>query len=109
MVLSYLMGWSCVLDWQVFSCAAFWVVFNTFFARKLHLLEGIVLTIHICASVAFFVTLWASAPVSDAEAAFTQFHDGGGWGNLGVNTLVGITGSTLPLIGADTAAHSGFF
>lgn len=85
--------------------AAFSVVFNTLFARKLPLLEGIVLVIHICAFVAFLITLWVLAPISDAKTVFTQFNDGGGWGNLGVSTLVGITGSTLPLIGADAAVH----
>lgn len=139
--LSYLMGWLCVLGWQV-SCAsaayttatqlqglivlncpdtyvseywhgtlmtiafaAFSVVFNTLFARKLPLLEGIVLVIHICAFIAFIVTLWVLAPIGDAKAVFTEFNDGGGWGDLGVSTLVGITGSTLPLLGADAAVH----
>ncbi|PTD12956.1 putative amino-acid permease [Fusarium culmorum] len=90
---SYLMGWMCVLGWQVacassafiagtqiqgliilnnptyiphpwhgtllaIAVAAFTVVFNTLLARKLPLIESIVLVIHIFAFFGVLVPLW---------------------------------------------------
>lgn len=87
------------------AVAAFSVVFNTLFARKLPLIEGLVLVIHIFAFIGIFVALWAVGPRAEAKAVFTEFSDGGGWGSLGASTLVGITAGVLPLLGADAAVH----
>ncbi|RFN45104.1 hypothetical protein FIE12Z_10655 [Fusarium flagelliforme] len=139
-LISYLMGWMCVLGWQV-SCAssafitgtqiqglivlnnpdyvpkpwhgtlltvaisAFSVLFNILLARKLPLIEAIVLVIHIFAFFGILVTLWVLSPRADAKAVFTQFKDGGGWNSIGGSTLVGILAGVLPLLGADAAVH----
>ncbi|KAF4969966.1 hypothetical protein FZEAL_10132 [Fusarium zealandicum] len=139
-IISYLMGWMCVLGWQT-SCAssafiagtqiqglvvlnypdyvpqpwhgtlltiavaAFSVLFNTLLARKLPLIEAIVLIIHVFAFFGILVTLWVLSPRADAKAVFTEFSDGGGWNSLGGSTLVGILAGVLPLLGADAAVH----
>ncbi|KAL6918845.1 hypothetical protein ACHAPO_010537 [Fusarium lateritium] len=137
---SYLMGWMCVLGWQVacaatafiagtqiqgliilnnpnyfphpwhgtllsIAVAAFTVVFNTLLARKLPLIEAIVLVIHIFAFFGILVTLWVLSPRANAKDVFTQFSDGGGWGSLGGSALVGIIAGTIPLLGGDAAVH----
>ncbi|KAM6508466.1 hypothetical protein FALCPG4_018317 [Fusarium falciforme] len=112
--ISYLMGWMCVLGWQT-SCAssafiavavaAFSVLFNTILARKLPLIEALVLIIHIFAFFGILVALWVLSPRADSKAVFTEFSDGGGWGSLGGSTLVGILAGILPLLGADAAVH----
>ncbi|CEI63702.1 hypothetical protein FVEN_g6824 [Fusarium venenatum] len=137
---SYLMGWMCVLGWQVacassafiagtqiqgliilnnptyvphpwhgtllaIAVAAFTVVFNTLLARKLPLIESIVLVIHIFAFFGILVTLWVLSPRANAKAVFTEFNDGGGWGSLGGSALVGILAGILPLLGGDAAVH----
>ncbi|UZP32315.1 hypothetical protein NXS19_000131 [Fusarium pseudograminearum] len=119
---SYLMGWMCVLGWQVacassafiagtqiqgliilnnptyiphpwhgtllaIAVAAFTVVFNTLLARKLPLIESIVLVIHIFAFFGILVTLWVLSPRANAKDVFTRFNDGGDWGSLGVQRL----------------------
>ncbi|KAJ9414804.1 amino acid/polyamine transporter I [Fusarium oxysporum] len=61
------------------AIAAFSVLFNIYVARKLPLIEAIVLVIH--------------------------FSDGGGWNSIGGSTLVGILAGVLPLLGADAAVH----
>lgn len=33
------------------------------------------------------------------------FSDGGGWGNFGISSLVGITGAISPFLGGDAAVH----
>ncbi|QPC74598.1 hypothetical protein HYE68_005350 [Fusarium pseudograminearum] len=137
---SYLMGWMCVLGWQVacassafiagtqiqgliilnnptyiphpwhgtllaIAVAAFTVVFNTLLARKLPLIESIVLVIHIFAFFGILVTLWVLSPRANAKDVFTRFNDGGGWGSLGGSALVGILAGILPLLGGDAAVH----
>ncbi|KAG7416715.1 putative amino-acid permease [Fusarium oxysporum f. sp. raphani] len=139
-LISYLMGWMCVLGWQTscassafitgtqiqglivlnnpdyvpkpwhgtlltISIAAFSVLFNILLARKLPLIEAIVLVIHVFAFFGIFVTLWVLSPRADAKAVFTQFSDGGGWNSIGGSTLVGILAGVLPLLGADAAVH----
>ncbi|RKK81565.1 hypothetical protein BFJ68_g17610, partial [Fusarium oxysporum] len=84
---------------------AFSVLFNILLARKLPLIEAIVLVIHVFAFFGIFVTLWVLSPRADAKAVFTQFSDGGGWNSIGGSTLVGILAGVLPLLGADAAVH----
>lgn len=86
------------------AISAFSVIFNIFLARKLPLIEGIMVVIHICAFVGIVTTLWVLAPLGNASAVFTEFSDPG-WNSLGGSALVGITAGILPLIGADAAVH----
>lgn len=83
----------------------FSVLFNTFLATELPVVEGIVLVIHVFAWCGIVVALWVLAPMADARAVFTTFSDNGGWGSLGGSALVGISTCILPLAGADAAAH----
>jgi choline transport protein len=87
------------------AVAAAAVVFNTVLAKKLPLVEALVLVIHIFGFFGILVTLWVLAPISDAKTVFTTFNDGGGWGSSGLSTLVGVVAGILPLLGADAAAH----
>ncbi|KAH7362789.1 amino acid/polyamine transporter I [Plectosphaerella cucumerina] len=87
------------------AVAAFSVLFNTVLARKLPLVEALVLIIHIFGFFGILVTLWVLSPRAEASAVFTEFSDGGGWGSLGGSALVGITAGILPLLGADAAVH----
>ncbi|ROV92971.1 hypothetical protein VMCG_08993 [Cytospora schulzeri] len=85
------------------AVAAFGVLFNTLLARKLPLIEGIILVVHICAFIGIIVTLWVLAPLSGPNV-FTQFSDGG-WHSLGGGSLAGITAGIAPLLGADAPVH----
>lgn len=87
------------------AVAAFSVLFNTVLARKLPLIDALILVIHIFAFFGILVTLWVLSPRADAKAVFTEFSDGGGWGSVGGSTLVGILAGILPLLGADAAVH----
>ncbi|EEY22506.1 conserved hypothetical protein [Verticillium alfalfae VaMs.102] len=87
------------------AIAAFSVLFNTILARKLPLIEALVLIIHIFGFFGILVTLWVLSPRAEPKAVFTEFFDGGGWGSLGGSALVGITAGILPLLGADAAVH----
>lgn len=87
------------------AVAAFSVLFNTVLARKLPLIEALVLIIHIFGFFGILAALWVLSPRADASIVFTEFTDGGGWGSLGGSALVGILAGILPLLGADAAVH----
>ncbi|KAF2402027.1 amino acid transporter [Trichodelitschia bisporula] len=79
-------------------------IFNTFLARKLPLVEGTVLILHVIGFFAVMIPLWILAPRTPAEEVFTSFMDNG-WGNQGLSCLVGILTPTVALIGSDAATH----
>ena len=73
--------------------------------KKLPLVEGIVLVIHVFGFFAVLITLWVLGPVGNAQEVFTTFNDYGDWGNQGLSSLVGILAVMIPLLGADGAVH----
>jgi choline transport protein len=85
--------------------ASFSVFFNTFLVKKLPLVEGIVLVIHVFGFFAVLITLWVLGPVGNASEVFTTFNDYGEWGSDGLSALVGILAVMIPLLGADGAVH----
>ena len=89
----------------IIAVAAFSVFFNTFLAKKLPLVEAILLLIHICGFFAILVPLWALAPRANAKDVFTTFNNGGGWNSKGTSTLVGLLTSVISLTGSDSVAH----
>lgn len=88
-----------------FAVATFSLFFNTLLAKKLPLLEGIVLFVHIFGFFAILIVLWVMGPKGDAAEVFTTFNNYGGWSNQGTSALVGIFGLILSLLGADAAVH----
>ena len=85
----------------IIAIASFSIIFNTFLARKLPLVEGTILVFHIFGFFAIFITLWVLAPRGKASDVFGQFQDNAGWGNIGLACLVGQLAPIFALIGAD--------
>lgn len=85
--------------------AGFSVFFNTFLVKKLPLVEGIVLIVHVCGFFAVLITLWVLGPRGQASEVFTTFNNYGGWSSSGVSTLSGLLAVMIPLLGADGAVH----
>jgi hypothetical protein len=96
-------GWQSTLF--AVAITAFAILWNTVFMRKLPLIEGIGLTLHVFGFFAFVVVLWVMGPRSDTKTVWTNFEDKSGWGNKGVATLVGILGPIVTLIGSDSSCH----
>lgn len=96
-------------NWQttlfIIAISFFSIIFNTYLANRLPLVEGIVLILHICGFFAILVPLWVLAPRNTAEEVFTQFTDGGNWGNIGLSCLVGMLSPIFSFIGPDSAVH----
>ncbi|KAH8750375.1 putative GABA permease [Hyaloscypha finlandica] len=89
----------------IIAVAAFSIFFNTFLAKKLPLVEAILLLIHIAGFFAILIPLWTLAPRANAKDVFTTFHNGGGWNSEGTSALVGILTAVISLTGSDSAAH----
>lgn len=157
-ILSYLVGWFCVLGWQAgiagqsftvatqvqglivlndatyvpqpwhgtlltIATASVAVVFNSFFARKLPLLEGLVLILLVFGFFAVLIPLWVFAPRQPSSAVWTDWQQVSGWPSMGVAALVAFvsrplswrflvtltrdkqTGPIYALIGPDSAVH----
>ncbi|KAM0721382.1 hypothetical protein Q7P37_002306 [Cladosporium fusiforme] len=138
--LSYIVGWLCLLGWQVGNTAigylcgtilqgmvalnnpsyvptnwhavliiwavlTFSLVFNTFLAARLPLLEGVVLVIHVCGFFAILIVLWVLADTDPASEVFTSFYNGGGWPTQGAACLVGILSPVFSFVGPDAATY----
>ena len=89
----------------IIAVATFSIVFNTLLARKLPLVEGVVLILHIFGFFAVFVTMWVLAPRSPAKEVFSSFQDNAGWGSVGLSVLVGQLAPIFSLLGSDAATH----
>jgi amino acid transporter len=84
------------------------IIFNTFLARKLPMIEGIFVIIHILGIVIFFPQLFLS-PRSRGAFPLLEFYNPSGWSSNGLATMVGASGPITALIGFDCSVHMGIF
>ena len=89
----------------IIAISFFAIIFNTYLAKRLPLVEGVILILHICGFFAILIPLWVLAPRNAAEAVFTEFTDGGNWGNIGLSCLIGMLSPVFSFIGPDSATH----
>lgn len=83
-------------------------VANTFGARKLPLLEYVVLAVHIVGFLCILIPLWVVRPLGEKAAAgevFGSFRNLGGWETLGTACYVGSITATGAFAGSDAAVH----
>ncbi|KAI0470025.1 GABA permease-like protein [Xylariaceae sp. FL0804] len=81
------------------------LLLNTWGAKQLPLVEGIILVFHIIGFIAVLAVLWAISPRNTARKVFFGFQDAGGWSSLGLSMLVSQVTAIYGLIGSDGAAH----
>lgn len=89
--------WHCTL--LVIGIAFIAIIFNTFLAQKLPLIEGIILIFHVFGFFAVLIPLWVMAPLNTPKEVFESVVDRGGWGNNGLACLVGLAAPIFALIG----------
>ena len=89
----------------VIAITAFCIIFNTFLAKRLPMVEGMILIIHLLGFFAVLAPLWILAPRSSASDVFTTFLNLGGWNTTGLAFMVGLLSPIYTLIGADSAVH----
>ncbi|UNI19419.1 hypothetical protein JDV02_005603 [Purpureocillium takamizusanense] len=89
----------------IIAISFFAIIFNSYLAKRLPLVEGLILILHICGFFAILIPLWVLAPRNEARTVFTNFNDGGDWGSAGLAVLVGMLSPVFAFIGADSATH----
>ncbi|KAI5364589.1 Putative amino acid/polyamine transporter I [Septoria linicola] len=89
----------------VIAVAAFAIIFNTILAKKLPMVEGLLLVLHVLGLFAIIITLWVLAPTANAKDVFTEFTNAGGWNSDGTAFMVGLLSPIISLIGFDCAVH----
>ncbi|CZT00284.1 hypothetical protein WAI453_012659 [Rhynchosporium graminicola] len=89
----------------VIAITAFCIFFNTFLARRLPMVEGMVLIIHILGFFAVLIPLWVLAPRNSPKVVFAEFLNLGEWDTTGLSFMVGLLAPIYTLIGADSAVH----
>jgi hypothetical protein len=82
------------------------IIFNTVLAKKLPLVEGILVFLHLI-GVVLVIPLWVLSPVRKGGAVLTEYYNGGGWSSNGVSTLIGMLPVVLSLLGLDCSVHMG--
>lgn len=83
------------------------VIVNTFLVRKLPLIEGFVLILHVFGFFGVLIPLWIFAPKAPSSEVWTGLQNNAGWTSNGLAFLVGLTTSVNSLIGPDSAVHMG--
>ncbi|KAI7107712.1 amino acid transporter-like protein [Hortaea werneckii] len=81
------------------------VVFNTVLAVKLPLIEGILLTLHLCGVFAIVIPLWVMAPRAPVDVALRNYTNDGGWDTTGLAAMIGMVTPLNVLIGYDCTVH----
>lgn len=89
----------------VWAIIAFCIIFNSFLAVKLPMVEGTVLIIHVVGFFAVLIPLWTLAPRLSSSEVFTQVTNLGGWPSGGLSFMVGLLTPVYTLLGADSAVH----
>ncbi|CAO2648275.1 Nn.00g075420.m01.CDS01 [Neocucurbitaria sp. VM-36] len=114
--LSYIVGWLCVLGWQVGNTTIAFlssqqiqglIILNNpdYLPQRLPTVELIVLILHLGGFFAILIPLWVCGERSSAKEVFTTFTDGGGWGSTGLSCLIGMLSPIFSFIGPDSATH----
>lgn len=83
------------------------ILFNIFLAKRLPLVERVLLVIYIIGFFAIIIPIWTLAPLSSADVVFTEFTNEGGWATVGTATLIGLSAMTPTLAGFDCVVHMG--
>ena len=82
------------------------ILFNTFLARKLPLVEVLFVFCHIL-GVVIFIPLLVLSPKREGGSPLVEFYNAGGWSTIGLATMVGTLSPTSALIGFDCSIHMG--
>jgi choline transport protein len=96
-------GWHGTL--LVIAVTAFCIIFNTFLAKRLPMVESLILVFHILGFIAVLIILWVLGPRDTADDVFGNFQNLGGWSTTGLAFFVGLLSPVYTLIGADSAVH----
>ena len=81
------------------------ILINTYFARKLPLIEGMILICHVFGFFAVLIPLWVFAPRHSNTEVWSHFTQSSNWPSVGVALMVGLSCPVGSLMGPDSAVH----
>ncbi|KAJ5485558.1 hypothetical protein N7539_005546 [Penicillium diatomitis] len=88
------------------AIAAIGTLVNTYGAKFLPSLEGVILCLHLFGFVAVLVPMWAMSPGhAPSSEVWTVFSNDGGWISMGLACLVGQLTPIFSWTGPDAATH----
>ena len=92
---------------MAFALAALGAFCNVFLARRIPLMEGVVLIFHVVGFFAVMIPLWVLAPMVPHSQVWgaEAFANYGGWSSIGAACVVGQLAASASLVGADSAAQ----
>jgi choline transport protein len=82
-----------------YAVIAFIVFINTYLARWLPKIEGMILILHIVGFFAILIPLVDLAPHGSARDIFATFMNTGGWNTSGLSFFVGLITSVFSFLG----------
>ena len=82
------------------------MIFNTILAKKLPLVEGLLVILHLV-GVVIFIPIWVLSPISEGGSVLTTFNNGGGFSTIGVSAMVGMLPLVSSMTGLDCSIHMG--
>jgi choline transport protein len=96
-------------NWQqslvMIAVAVLATLMNTYGAKKLPILEGIVLVVQVVGFFSIIIPLWVLSPKAPASEVFGSFSNYGGWSSIGAACFVGSITATASFAGSDAAVH----
>jgi amino acid transporter len=82
------------------------MVFNTLLAKRLPLVEGLLVILHLI-GIVLVIPLWVYLPLRTDGGVFTEFYNGGGWSTTGTSAMVGMLAVIVSMSGLDCSVHMG--
>ena len=95
--------------WQgtllIWAILAICLLFNTFFSKRLPLIEGVIVILHIAGFFAVLIPRWVMADRAPASEVFGVFQDQMEWGSVPLAVMIGLTGAGSSFVGIEAGAH----
>jgi hypothetical protein len=90
----------------IMAIALLAMIFNTILAKRLPLIEGLLVILHLV-GIVLVIPLWVYSPLRTDGSMFVTFFNGGGWSTVGVSTMIGILPAVGCMSGLDCSIHMG--
>ncbi|GAT24665.1 amino acid permease [Aspergillus luchuensis] len=90
----------------MFAALVICLLVNSFGARLLPKIEGLILILHTAGFLAILIPLVYLAPHKNAEFVFANFTNTSGWKSSGLTWLIGLMGTNLPFIAEEVVNAS---
>lgn len=89
----------------VIAVVAAAIIINIFSAKRMPVIQSILLFVHVLGLFAVLIPLWVMGPQNSAEKAFTELINAGNWSSMGTAIMVGLLTPLTTMMGFDCMIH----